>query len=193
MRSASRCREKHGIGRYIGLRSLKVSGVPSEFLSIEYKGGDKLYVPIFEMQQVQKYMGAEGKRPALSGLDSPAWERIKAKVKEDVAKLAQDLLRQAAKRQLRSGYAFLPRNHMEEEFAQSFIYSLTPDQEKTLEEVEGDMVNTKALVRKIKKYLRAENGELVLSLDRLLAIEDEALCAEIQAAICKELDDQATA
>lgn len=141
--------EKHGIGRYAGMRTLKVGKVSSEFLMLEYKGGDKLYVPIFEIQQVQRYLGAEGKRPALSSLDSPAWERIKAKVKEDVAKMAAELLEKAAKRVLRPGYAFPPNSHLEEEFAASFVYPLTRDQKKTLEEVEADMTSSKAMDRLI--------------------------------------------
>ncbi len=141
--------EKHGIGRYLGLKSLKVGKVTSEYLAIEYKGGDKLYVPIFEIQQVQKYLGAEGRRPALSSLDTAAWERIKSKVQEDVAKLAADLLRKAAKRSVKPGYAFPPRTHLEDEFAESFIYKLTPDQTKTLEDVEADMTTPKAMDRLI--------------------------------------------
>lgn len=141
--------EKHGIGRYLGLRPLKVGNFSSEFLTLEYKGGDKLYVPIFEIQQVQKYLGAEGKRPALSSLDTASWERIKSKVKEEVAKLAADLLKQAAKRSIRHGTAFPPRNHLEEEFSSSFVYKLTSDQIKTLEEVEQDMTSPKAMDRLI--------------------------------------------
>ncbi len=141
--------ERHGIGRYLGLTTLKVAKVVSEFLSIEYKGGDKVYVPVFEIQQVQKYLGAEGSRPQLSSLDTPAWERLKIKVKEDVAKLAADLLSKAAKRSIRPGVAFPSRTHLEEEFAQSFIYELTSDQKKTLDEVERDMVAPKPMDRLI--------------------------------------------
>ncbi len=141
--------ERHGIGRYLGLTALKVAKVSSEFLAIEYKGGDKVYVPVFEIQQVQKYLGAEGSRPALSSLDTATWERIKSKVKEDVAKLAADLLNKAAKRSIRPGYAFPAKNHLEEEFAQSFIYELTEDQRKTLEEVERDMTSPRPMDRLI--------------------------------------------
>jgi transcription-repair coupling factor (superfamily II helicase) len=139
--------EKHGIGRYQGLRTLRVGKVSSEYLALEYKGGDKLYVPIFEIQQVQKYLGAEGKRPPLSSLDTAAWERVKAKVKEDVAKLAAELLGRAAKRSIRPGYAFPSRTHLEDEFSASFMYKLTPDQQKTLEEVERDMTAPRAMDR----------------------------------------------
>ncbi len=141
--------ERHGIGRYQGLRTLRVGKVSSEYLALEYKGGDKLYVPIFEIQQVQKYLGAEGKRPPLSSLDTAAWERIKSKVKEDVAKLAAELLGRAAKRSIRPGYAFPPRTHLEDEFAASFMYKLTVDQEKTLEDVERDMTAPRAMDRLI--------------------------------------------
>ncbi|MFN0118161.1 MAG: transcription-repair coupling factor [Elusimicrobiota bacterium] len=139
--------EKHGVGRYLGLRTLKVSKMASEYLALEYKGGDKLYVPIFEIQQVQKYLGAEGKKPQLSSLDTAAWDRVREKVKEDVAKLAADLLKKAAKRSVRPGHAFPPSTKLEQEFAESFIYKLTPDQKKTLEEVEADMMTAKAMDR----------------------------------------------
>lgn len=139
--------EKHGIGRYLGLQTLKVGKMSSEYLSIEYKGGDKLYVPIFEIQQVQKYAGAEGKRPALSSLDAASWERLKSKVKEDVAKLAAELIRRAAKRSIRPGTSFPPKSHLDEEFAASFVYKLTPDQTKTLQDVDDDMSSTRAMDR----------------------------------------------
>jgi len=141
--------EKHGIGRYVGLKSLKIAKVTSEFLQIEYRGGDKLYVPIFELQQVQKYLGAEGRRPGLSSLDTSSWERLKSKVKEDVAKLAQELLSQAAKRVVRLGHAFPPQTKLEQEFGNSFRYELTNDQKKSLEEVEKNMVSSKAMDRLI--------------------------------------------
>ncbi|MCB4756592.1 MAG: transcription-repair coupling factor [Elusimicrobia bacterium] len=141
--------ERHGIGRYLGLRSLKVRRVISEFLAIEYKGGDKLYVPIFDLQQVQRYLGAEGHRPSLSSLDTSTWERVKSRVREDVARLAADLLNQAAQRAVRPGHAFPARTHLEEEFAASFIFQLTPDQEKTLQDVEADMMSPKAMDRLI--------------------------------------------
>ncbi|MBV9079876.1 MAG: DEAD/DEAH box helicase, partial [Elusimicrobia bacterium] len=141
--------EKHGIGRYMGLKTLKIGRVTSEYLQLEYKGGDKLYVPIFELQQVQKYLGAEGHRPALSSLDTASWDRLKAKVQEDVAKLAADLLKKAAKRAIRPGHAFPQRTKLEDEFAASFMYKLTPDQQKTLEEVERDMTAPKAMDRLI--------------------------------------------
>jgi transcription-repair coupling factor (superfamily II helicase) len=139
--------EKHGIGRYQRLQSLKVGKDTSEYLNIEYKGGDRIYVPIFELQQVQKYMGAEGRRPALSSLDTASWEKLKSKVKEDVAKLAAELLKKAARRAAKLGHAFPPAAHLEKEFAESFVYELTEDQKKTWQEVEADMMAPKAMDR----------------------------------------------
>src|SRR5260221_14374619 len=112
------------MGRYLGFNPIKVGKTTCEFLSMEYKGGDRIYVPIFEIQQVQKYIGAEGKRPPLSSLDTAVWERIKSKVKEDVAKLAKDLLQKAAHRSMRPGFSFPSKSHLEEEFAASFLYKL---------------------------------------------------------------------
>src|SRR5213075_2489658 len=84
--------ENYGIGRYRGLErlSLKTQGIgrtkekESEYLLIEYRGGDKLFVPLQDFRLVQKYVGAEGKRPALNSLDRIAWERMKQKIRAEV-------------------------------------------------------------------------------------------------------------
>ncbi|MGQ0644414.1 MAG: transcription-repair coupling factor [Elusimicrobiota bacterium] len=139
--------EQFGVGRYTGLRRVKAAGVEADYLTLEYKGGDRVRVPLFEFKQVQKFVGAEGKKPKLSSLDTAAWERAKEKVKEEVAALARDLLARAAKRAALAGTAFPPDSHMEKEFGDSFLYELTPDQARAIREVKADMVSPRPMDR----------------------------------------------
>ena len=84
--------EHYGIGRYRGLERVQAGRMDSEYLRVDYKGGDRLFVPVFDIKQVQKYIGAEGKRPALSSMDTATWERTKAKARQDIVALAKELL-----------------------------------------------------------------------------------------------------
>jgi len=139
--------ERCGIGRYRGLEHIRAGKMESEYLRLDYKGGDKLFVPVFDLKQVQKYIGAEGKRPALSSMDTATWERTKARAREDIAALAGELLRRAALRAARLGHSFGGETHLEEEFGRSFIYQLTPDQARAIEEVKEDMISPRPMDR----------------------------------------------
>ncbi|MBI4395707.1 MAG: hypothetical protein HY548_01335, partial [Elusimicrobia bacterium] len=132
--------ERFGVGRYSGLEHIHAGGVEADYLRLEYKGGDRVFVPLFEFKQVQKYIGAEGKKPKISSLDTATWERMKQDVQESVAELARELLARAAKRTALPGFSFPPDSHMEKEFAASFLYELTPDQARAIEEAKRDMV-----------------------------------------------------
>src|SRR6185436_16477276 len=90
--------EHYGIGRYRGLELLRAAGQEAEYLKVEYAKGDRLYVPLADFKQVQKYSGSEGNQPRLSSLDTATWERVKARVQESVQELAKDLLRVHAAR-----------------------------------------------------------------------------------------------
>ncbi len=144
--------ENFGIGRYRGLERMSFKrGLETEFLHLEFRGGDKLYVPIQEFRLVQKYVGAEGKRPPLSSLDRAAWERMKEKVRKEVADLARELLKTAATREaLRrpGGMASLenrPVEHLMREFEEAFPYEETPDQEEAIRKVMLDLEGDKLM------------------------------------------------
>ncbi|OGR89603.1 MAG: transcription-repair coupling factor [Elusimicrobia bacterium RIFCSPLOWO2_01_FULL_59_12] len=139
--------EHYGIGRYKGLELLTAGGQEAEFLKLEYSRGDRLYVPLADFRQVQKYSGAEGKSPRLNSLDTATWERVKARVKEGIQELAKDLLRIHAARAALPGHAFPPDSHLEEEFAASFIYEETPDQSRAIAEVKKDMESPRPMDR----------------------------------------------
>jgi transcription-repair coupling factor (superfamily II helicase) len=131
--------ERFGIGRYVALEHKNAGGTESDYLRLEYKGGDRVFVPLFEFRQVRKFIGTEGKRPVLSSLDTAAWDRSKAQVEAAVAEMARELLARAAARQRAPGFAFPPDTHLEQEFGASFLYDLTPDQARAIEETKRDM------------------------------------------------------
>ena len=98
--------KQHGIGLYRGLKRLSVDNVDTEFLLLEYRGGDKLYLPVWRMDLVSKYHGLEGGSPELDKLGGPGWEKTKRKVKQAVEKLAGELLKLYAERAAAEGFAF---------------------------------------------------------------------------------------
>ena len=130
--------EDHGIGQYQGLVTLEVGGIVGDFLFITYAESGKLYIPVQRIKSVQKYAGAD--RPQkLDKLGGGAWERTKEKVRQNVKKLAIDLIDLYAKRMSRAGFAFSERDPFFTAFEACFPYEETPDQAKAIEAVLDDM------------------------------------------------------
>ncbi len=130
---------EHGIGQYDGLQKLAVEGVRNDFVAIVYQGGDKLYVPVDRMSLVQKYMGAEGYVPLLDKLGGKSWERVKERVKRSAEKMAGELLRLYAQRQVAQGFGCTAVDGEFQDFEAGFAYEETPDQLKVIDEVLADM------------------------------------------------------
>ena len=101
--------EKYGIGKYLGLKKIARGDAENEYLMLEYKGGDKLYVPVDDFKVVQKYVGIEGHRPKLYSLDTGAWERAKQRAKKGAEDLAEELLKLYAARKARAQATPFPR------------------------------------------------------------------------------------
>jgi len=139
--------EHYGIGRYKGLELLRAGGYEADYLKLEYAKGDRLYVPLADFKQVQKYSGSEGAQPRLSSLDTSSWERVKARVKENVQELAKDLLRVHAVRAALPGHAFPADSHLEQEFSASFLYEETTDQIRAIAEIKADMESPRPMDR----------------------------------------------
>ena len=137
--------EKHGIGRIAGTRKIEtVSGI-KEYIAIDYKGGDKLYVPVEQMDVLSKYVGEAD--PPLSRFGGADFERVKERVRQSIKKLAFDLKELYAERSAKKGFAF-PRNEvMMSEFEDSFEYEETPDQLASIEEIKSDMCSDKVMDR----------------------------------------------
>ncbi len=139
----------YGIGQYRGMFDLGINSRSSEFLKIQYAGGEFLYVPVESLNLVQKYAGSGAVQPSLDRLGSSAWKRKKASVKESVRKLAKELLELYASRELVEGHSFSPDNPWHQEFDSAFEYEETPDQLKAIEEVKADMERPRAMDRLI--------------------------------------------
>ncbi len=131
--------ENHGIGKYIGIEQLKVEDTKKDYLKIKYSGTDLLYVPIDQMDLVQKYIGGEEKAPKISKLGGAEWKRTKAKVKKAIEDMAQDLLKLYASRKSSKGYGFSKDSQWQRQFEDMFPYEETPDQLRCIEEVKVDM------------------------------------------------------
>ena len=131
--------EHHGIGVYNGTVRLQSEGAWRDYLFIQYRGTDKLYIPIDQFDRVQKYIGGQGDAPPLNDLSGGDWARQKSKVKSSLQKLAFNLVNLYAERQATPGYAFPPATPWEQQFAGNFQYELTGDQEQAVKDVLGDM------------------------------------------------------
>jgi transcription-repair coupling factor (superfamily II helicase) len=134
-----------GIGRYVGLVHLTVDGVANDFIQLTYQGGDNLYVPVYRLARVQKYIGGDDLK--LDKLGSPSWERTKERVKENIRAIAGELLALYAKREMAKGFAFSPPDDLYREFEARFPYDETPDQARAIEETLADMMRPRPMDR----------------------------------------------
>ncbi|MCX5777650.1 MAG: transcription-repair coupling factor [Elusimicrobia bacterium] len=141
--------EKYGIGKYLGLKKLVRGEQIAEYLCVEYKGGDKLYVPVDDFKVVQKYVGIEGYRPKLYSLDTASWTRVTQRARESAQKLAEELLKLYAERNRAQGTAFVADTPWERELADSFPYQETPDQLKAIDDVRNDLMQERPMERLI--------------------------------------------
>jgi transcription-repair coupling factor (superfamily II helicase) len=129
----------HGVARFAGVTRRSFGDGEGEFLVLEYSGGDRLFVPVGQIDRVTPYIGSGEGPPALSRLGSQEWARTKERIKASVAKTAQDLLSLYAARRIAPGFAFSADTPWQQELEASFAYVETPDQARAVSEVKGDM------------------------------------------------------
>jgi transcription-repair coupling factor (superfamily II helicase) len=129
----------YGIGRFAGLVQRVLEGHEREFLSVEYDGNAQVFVPVHQADRLTRYVGRDGAPPHLSRLGTQEWAGAKARVREAVQEVAQELLELYAKRQTVSGYAFASDTAWQKELEDSFPYIETPDQKAALEAIKRDM------------------------------------------------------
>jgi transcription-repair coupling factor (superfamily II helicase) len=139
----------HGVGRYQGLVSMDVGGMDSEFLTIEYAKGDKLYVPVSQLGLVSRYSGTAPELAPLHSLGGDAWERARKKAAEKVRDVAAELLAIYAQREARGGESMAIDRQLVEEFGSTFPFEETPDQESAIEAVLDDLAAPRAMDRVI--------------------------------------------
>jgi transcription-repair coupling factor (superfamily II helicase) len=131
--------EDHGVGRYRGLVTMDVGGLPGEFLEIEYAKGDRLYVPVAQLDRISRYSGASPDTAPLHSLGGEQWSKAKKKAADKVRDVAAELLEIQARRQARQGLAIPLDRAMYEPFAASFPFEETPDQHAAIEAVLRDL------------------------------------------------------
>ncbi|MFA6914109.1 MAG: transcription-repair coupling factor [Endomicrobiia bacterium] len=130
--------EKYGIGKYKGLKKITQEDKTAEYLCIEYKKGDKLYVPSDDFKVVEKYIGVEGVRPKLYSMDSFSWERVKSRARQEASEFAKELLNLYAQRCKIQRLPYSSANIWEKDLADSFVYEETEDQSKAIEDINND-------------------------------------------------------
>lgn len=135
----------HGVGRYTGLQTLDAGGLKSEYLTLEYAGGDKLYVPVTALHLVGRYSGADD--PALNKLGNESWAKAKRKAAEKVRDVAAELLDVYARRAAQPGEALPHDKAAYRQFADAFPFEETDDQLNAINAVLTDMTQPKAMDR----------------------------------------------
>jgi transcription-repair coupling factor (superfamily II helicase) len=139
----------HGVGKFVKLTKIEHEGKQGEYLELEYADGGVLYCPIEQIDRVGRYVGGENSEPPLSKLGTKNWERTKARAKQAIEDMADELLELYATRQTSKGYAFQKDTTWQHEFEASFMYEETADQYRAIEEVKRDMENDEPMDRLI--------------------------------------------
>ncbi len=138
---------EHGIGRYHGLVHKTVAGMTVDLLAVEYAGGDKLYLPVYRLNQIQKYTGGENAAPKLDRLGGSTFAKTKSRVKKEVRKMADELLRLYAERQAQPGYPFPAADDDYRAFEATFPFEETPDQARAIDDVNKDLETARPMDR----------------------------------------------
>ncbi len=139
--------ENSGIGKYTGINQVSVGGIKKDYLKIVYQGGDNLYVPIDQMDKVQKYVGGDVEKVKLNKLGGTEWTKAKRKVKKEIDDMTKDLIELYAKRESRKGYKFSKDTTWQKEFEDKFPFQETEDQLKAIKETKKDMESSKVMDR----------------------------------------------
>lgn len=139
--------KEHGLGIYRGLTAFSHGQVTNDYIQIEYKDGDKLYVPVDRLHALTKYKGVSDQEPKIDRLGGKSWQLAKKKVKEAVWKVAQELLDLYAKRKLVQGHTFSRPDEMYQELEESFPFDETPGQLAAINDVIADLTDSKPMDR----------------------------------------------
>ena len=131
--------EDHGIGRYLGLKTMKVEDREADFLLLEYADGNQLYLPVERLEIISKYLGGEEAAAKLDRLGGAAWQRVKESVRAALREMAEELLKLYAQRAMAEGHAFAPDTPWQREFEAAFRFEETPDQLRAIQDVKNDM------------------------------------------------------
>jgi transcription-repair coupling factor (superfamily II helicase) len=139
----------HGIGRFTGFDTKTVGGVTRDYLKLEYRGDDRVFVPTDQLEKLSRYVGANGAAPPLSKLGSKAWETMKSRARRAARELAGELINLYAERKTRVGHGFAEDSDWQLEFERTFPYRETDDQLEAIERTKSDMEEQQPMDRLI--------------------------------------------
>lgn len=137
----------HGIGRYIGIKTLEKNGLKKDYIQIEYKDGDKLYIPVEKIEMLSKYSQGDGAIPKVNKLGGTEWAKTKLRVKSKIKDMTAELLKLYAEREKSKGFAFLPDDENQIGFEKEFEYVPTSDQIRVSEEIKREMESPRPMDR----------------------------------------------
>jgi transcription-repair coupling factor (superfamily II helicase) len=129
----------YGIGVFLGIERISAAGNERDYITLEYADGEKLFIPIEQVNLIQRYIGQEGKKPKLDSLGGKGWQKRKEKAQKAVEELAQGLLELYSRRKGEPGFAFNQDTDWQSEFEAAFPYQETEDQLRCIEDVKKDM------------------------------------------------------
>lgn len=141
--------ENHGIGIYQGIEKIEVDKVVKDYMKISYSEGGVLYIPIGQMNLIQKYAGSDARKPKLNKLGTLQWGKTKSQVQKAVRAVAEDLVKLYAARQNAEGFVFGPDTVWQKEFEEMFPFEETEDQIQAIEDTKHDMESSKIMDRLI--------------------------------------------
>lgn len=137
----------HGVGRYLGIETLEISGIHNDYMKLQYKGTDQLYIPVDQMDLVQKYVASDDGSPKMHKLGGTEWKKTKAKVEANVNEIADELIKLYQARSQAKGYQFAEDTDMQSAFEARFPYEPTPDQLASTHEIKKDMETERPMDR----------------------------------------------
>jgi transcription-repair coupling factor (superfamily II helicase) len=141
--------EDHGIARFTGFDTKTVGGITRDYLELEYRGGDRVFVPSDQLHKISRYVGADASDPPLSKLGGSQWEKMKLRARRAAQALAGELINLYAERRRRAGHAFPQDTDWQVDFERAFPYQETPDQHEAIEAVKADMEEARPMDRLI--------------------------------------------
>lgn len=137
----------HGIGRYEGMKTMEVDGKHQDYLTITYKDNAQLFIPVSQLNLIQKYVSSEDKHPRINKLGGSEWAKTKQKVASKIEDIADDLIELYAKRSAQKGYAYPKDDSLQHDFEDEFPYNETPDQLRSAQEIKRDMEASRPMDR----------------------------------------------
>ncbi|KRK34799.1 transcription-repair coupling factor [Levilactobacillus parabrevis] len=137
----------HGIGKFIGMQTLTVDGVHQDYMTIDYQDNAQLFIPVTQLNLIQKYVSSEDKKPRINKLGGSEWAKTKSKVAAKIEDIADELVDLYAKRAAEKGFAFPKDDSLQTDFENDFPYAETPDQLRTIDEVKHDMEKARPMDR----------------------------------------------